>query len=185
MTFMQVKLQAATVEDVESIAALRNAISDDLTFKHGRGPWTVYSTTSAVLADLRNGRLLVALHRGEVVASLKLSITKPASVDLGYFSKVARPWYLSALAVSPELQRQGIGRACLDQAFVLARREKADAIFLEAFDHPTAGAGPFFAKCGYRETGRNTYRGRPLIYYETLLGKNGASVRSRGRKEII
>ncbi|MEO6993822.1 MAG: GNAT family N-acetyltransferase [Lacunisphaera sp.] len=174
---MQVKLQAATTEDAESIAALRNAISDDLTFKHGRGPWTAYRTTAAVLADLRNARLVVALHRGEVIASLKLSIAKLPAIDLGHFPKVTRPCYLSAIAVSPELQRQGIGRACLAQAAVLARREKADAIFLEAFDHPTAGVGPFFSKCGYRETGRATHRGIALVYYETSLGKTGASVR--------
>ena len=37
MVFLHVKLQPATTEDAESIAALRNAVSDDLTFKHGRG----------------------------------------------------------------------------------------------------------------------------------------------------
>ncbi len=184
MIFMHVKLQAATTEDAESIAALRNAISDDLTFKHGRGPWTVHCTTAAVVSDLRNARLFVALHRGEVIASLKLSTTKPPSIDLGYFPKVKRPCYLSAMAVSPELQRRGIGRACLSQAAVLARREKADALFLDAFDHPSAGAGPFFSKCGYRETGRVTHRGTALVYYETQLGKNGATARQRSRKEI-
>ncbi|MEO6992975.1 MAG: GNAT family N-acetyltransferase [Lacunisphaera sp.] len=179
---MQVKLQAATTEDAESIAALRNAISDDLTFKLGRGPWTAYSTTAAVLADLRSARLFVALHRGEVIASLKLSTTKPLSIDLIYFPKVTRPCYLSAIAVSPELQRQGIGRACLNQAAVLARREKTDAILIEAVDHPTAGTGPFFAKCGYRETGRATHRGSAVVYFEMLLRKTAPAVRKQNGK---
>jgi len=168
---MHVKLQPATTEDAESIAALRNAISDDLTFKHGRGPWTVHCTTAGVLCDLREALLLVALHRGEVIASLKLSTQKPLAIDLGYFPKVARPYYLTAMAVAPDLQRQGIGRACLDQAAILARRKKADAIFLDTFDHPAAGAGQFYFHCGYRETGRATYCGTPRVYYETLLGK--------------
>jgi len=38
-----------------------------------------------------------------------------------------------------------------------------------AFDHPQAGAGEFYRKCGFRETGRATYRTVPLIYYERLL----------------
>ena len=180
---MQVKLQAAATEDAESIAALRHAISDDFTFKHGRGPWTAYGTTAAVLSDLRNARLFVALHRGEVIASLKLSTEKPLTIDLGYLSKATRPCYLSAMAVAPELQRQGIGRQCLTQAAVLARREKADAIFLEAFDHPGAGAGPFFSKCGYRETGRTVRRGNALAYYETLLGETAAILRKQSKKK--
>jgi hypothetical protein len=32
-----------------------------------------------------------------------------------------------------------------------------------------AGAGGFYAKRGYRETGHFTYRGAPLVYYELLL----------------
>ena len=44
----------------------------------------------------------------------------------------------------------------------------ADAIRLDAYDH-AAGAGPFYAKCGFRERGRVVYRGNPLAYYELLL----------------
>src|SRR6185312_1714772 len=120
---MHVKIQAATTEDAESIAALRNAISDDLTFTHGRGPWTAHCTTAAVLSDLREARLFVALHRGEVIATVKLSTKKPWAVDPKCFSKASRPCYLTAMTVAPELQRQGIGRQCLEQAAVLARRE--------------------------------------------------------------
>ena len=182
MVFMQMKLQSATAEDAESVAALRNAVSDNLTFRHGRGPWTAHCTTAGVLFDLRDALLLVALHRGEVVASLKLSTKKPLAIDLSYFSKVTRPYYLNGMAVAPDLQRQGIGRACLEQAAVLARRQKADAIFLGTFDQPTAGAGPFFFRCGYRETGRATRRDTALVYYEILLGKTIAPVRKKSNK---
>ncbi len=163
---MRLKLQPATPEDAEAIAALRNAVSDDLTFRHGKGWWTGYSTTAGVLFDLRNGMLFVALQRGEAIASLKLATKKPWAIDLKFFPKVKRPLYLTAMAVAPELQRQGLGRACLAEAVKIARRAKADAIVLDAYDHQTAGAGPFYAKCGCRETGRAAYRGVPLIYYE-------------------
>ena len=166
---MRVKLQPATAEDAESIAALRNAVSDDLTLKHGKGWWTGYCTTAGVLFDLRNGNLFVALHRGEAIASLNLATKKPRAIDRKYFSKVERPLYLLAMAVAPDLQRQGVGRACLADAEKIARHRKADAILLDAYDH-AAGAGEFYAKCGYRETGRATYRAAPLIYYEKLLG---------------
>jgi GNAT superfamily N-acetyltransferase len=163
---VRLKLQTATADDAEAIAALRNAVSDDLTFKHGKGPWTGHCTTAGVLFDLRNAMLFVALHRGEAVATLKLATTKPWAIDLKYFPKAKRPLYLTAMAVAPELQRQGLGRSCLEQMMNIARKKGADAVFLDAYDHPAAGAGAFYTKCGCRETGRVTHRQVPLIYYE-------------------
>jgi GNAT superfamily N-acetyltransferase len=165
---MRVKLQPATAEDAEAIAALRNAVSDDLTFKHGKGWWTQHCTTAGVLLDLRNAQPHVVLHRGEVVASLVLGTQKPWAIDLKYFSKVKRPLYLTSMTVAPDLQRQGMGRACLVEVRKIAGRAKAGAIFLDAYDH-LAGGGPFYAKCGYRECGRATYRAVPLVYYELLV----------------
>lgn len=49
-----------------------------------------------------------------------------------------------------------------------AQSGPADAICLDAYD-AAAGAGPFYAKCGFREVGRASYRGTPLVYYEMLL----------------
>lgn len=163
---MRLKLQPATAEDAEAIAALRNAVSDDLTFKHGKGWWTSHCTTAGVLFDLRNALLFAGLHRGEVVATLRLATKKPWAIDLKYFSKVQCPFYLTSMAIAPEWQRQGLGRACLEQTVTIARRAGADAILLDAYDHPTAGAGSFYASCGWHETGRASYREVPLIYYE-------------------
>ena len=69
------------------------------------------------------------------------------------------------MAVEPALQRTGIGRAMLDDAKRIAREWPGDAIRLDAYD-TAAGAGEFYAKCGFREVGRAIYRGTPLIYYE-------------------
>ena len=32
-----------------------------------------------------------------------------------------------------------------------------------------AGAGAFYARCGFRERARVVYKGDPLVYYELLL----------------
>lgn len=166
---MRLKLIPATPDDAESIAALRNAVSDDLTFRHGKGPWTGHCTTAGVLFDLRNAKLFVAVRRDDVVASLTLATKKPWAIDRSYFSAANHPLYLTSMIVAPELQRQGLGCQCLVEAVRIARRLKADAIFLDAFDHPAAGAGGFYAKCGCREVGRATYRAAPLVYFELLL----------------
>ena len=48
---------------------------------------------------------------------------------------------------------------------------------LDAYDG-AAGAGRFYAKCGFLEVGRKTYRGVPLVYFELmLLSYRGTSCR--------
>lgn len=168
---MRLKLQLAEMEDAESVAALRNAASDDLTFKLGKGWWTSHTTTAVALHDLRNAELHVVLHRGEIIASLVLAKQPSRTLDAKYFSGIKRPSFLSSLTVAPELQRQGYGRACLAEAAKLARRAKAGAIFADIFDHPNAGPGPFFVKCGYREIARGKHRDATSICYQLPLGE--------------
>jgi ribosomal protein S18 acetylase RimI-like enzyme len=72
------------------------------------------------------------------------------------------------MAVAPEFQGEGLGRRLLDEAAAIARAWPGEAIRLDAYD-ADAGAGAFYARCGYREVGRVTYRGTPLVYFEQLL----------------
>ena len=72
------------------------------------------------------------------------------------------------MAVRPNDQRKGIGTRCIDEARPIAQTWPSDAIRLDAYD-PKAGVGEFDRKCGFREVGRASYRGAPLIYFETIL----------------
>jgi GNAT superfamily N-acetyltransferase len=72
------------------------------------------------------------------------------------------------MAVAPELQREGVGRDLVRDAIAVARAWPRQAIRLDAHDAP-AGAGGFYAKCGFREVRRVTYRTVPLIYFELPL----------------
>jgi len=81
---------------------------------------------------------------------------------------VKRPLYLTAMAVSVAHQGQGLGRLALADARAVATAWPADAIRLDAYD-AAAGAGSFYARCGFTERGRVSYRGQPLVYYELLL----------------
>jgi ribosomal protein S18 acetylase RimI-like enzyme len=75
------------------------------------------------------------------------------------------------MAVAPGMQRQGVGRRLLDEACAVAAAWPSDAIRLDAYD-ASAGAGGFYAKCGFQEVGRITYRGVPLIYFELLIRRS-------------
>jgi GNAT superfamily N-acetyltransferase len=107
-------------------------------------------------------------RRSTIIATLTLATKKPWAIDKSYFAPSKRPLYLTAMAVRPDLQRQGIGSYCLDEAKRIAQAWPADAIRLDAYDS-VAGAGEFYAKCGFREVGRVIYRNTPLVYYELIL----------------
>jgi GNAT superfamily N-acetyltransferase len=165
---MRVKLREAAERDVLNIAQLRTAAAETLTKRFGVGHWSGIATEKAVRFDMRNSKVFVAVHRSRLVATLRLATKKPWAIDRTYFNASKRPLYLLSMAVTPDLQRQGIGRQCVEEIREICRRWPADAIRLDAYDTP-AGAGGFYAKCGFRNVGRAEYRGCPLLYFEWLI----------------
>lgn len=158
----------ATEDDTATCAALRKATVDRLIREYGTGAWAVAGSVDGVRRSLRSSRILLARREGDVVGMLRLMTKKPWAIDVDYFTPVRQPLYLLDMAVTPDLQRRGIGRRMLDRALEVAREWPADAVRLDAYDAP-AGAGPFYEKCGWQERGRVVYRMCPLIYYERLL----------------
>lgn len=161
-------LHLASADDSAPLAALHTAVAEDLTRRHGRGPWSSQTTEKRVLYALRTYQVFVARDGKEIVGTLGLTTRKPWAIDTTYFTGCNKPLYLLAMAVAPARQRQGIGRRCLEEARRIAKAWPADAVRLDAFD-AAAGAGPFYARCGWTEVGRTKYRNTPLIYYEFLL----------------
>jgi hypothetical protein len=72
------------------------------------------------------------------------------------------------MAVSVGHQGQGLGRLALDDGCAVAMAWPADALRLDAFD-ADAGAGGFYARCGFAERARIVYKGNPLVYHERVL----------------
>jgi GNAT superfamily N-acetyltransferase len=165
---MRLKLQPATVADVPDIVALQIGVAGKLTAAFGVGPWSGTTTEKGMLFTMRKATLFIARRRGQLIAMMALGTKKPWAIDRKYFSPCERPLYLTAMAVAPELQRQGIGRLCVEEAKRITKQWPANAIFLDAYD-AEAGAGEFYRKCGFREVGRASYRGAPLIYFEMFV----------------
>lgn len=165
---MKLSFAIATERDVGAIARLKNAAAERLTRDFGPGHWSGQTSEASVLHVLKTTRTYVARTRAAIVGTLRLANRKPWAIDPRYFAQVKKPIYLVDMAVAPGHQRKGIGRQLLEHAVQAARAWTAEAIRLDAYD-ADAGAGPFYAKCGYREVGRVSYRGTPLIYYELLL----------------
>ncbi len=158
----------ATPADIPPIVALRDAAAAHLTATHGEGHWSGTTSVRSVELGMRHARVLLAKRGRRLAGTLRLAAKKPWAIDVSYFTAVPRALYLLDMVVAPTLQRQGVGRAMLEQADTLALGWPASAIRLDAYD-ARAGAGGFYASCGYREVGRVVYRGVPLVYFERLL----------------
>ena len=165
---MKLRFRDARPDDVSVIAALQNAAAGALTERFGAGHWSsLVSERSATLAQ-RNARVRLGVAGKKILTVLRLATKKPWAIDVSYFTPVKRPLYLTGMAVSVAHQKTGLGRLALEDACAVARSWPAQAIRLDAYD-AAAGAGPFYAACGFREVGRASYRGVPLVYFEKLL----------------
>ncbi len=165
---MAIKFSIATPDDAPELVVLHTAAAANLTKRFGHGFWSSAATERGVVANMRHARVLIARKGKTIVGTLRLANKKPWAIDISYFTPVRKAIYLTSMAVTPKLQRQGIGRLLIEQAIQHARTWPADAIRLDAFDAP-AGAGQFYARCGFRETAHVVYRKNPLIYFENVL----------------
>lgn len=170
MIVRNIRLRFVQASDLQAaaVASLRVAAADELTARYGRGHWSGAATERGVVAGMRDAKIWIALRGTSIVGTFRLSSTRPWAIDRSYFAPSTSPVYLTDMAVRPDLQRRGIGRRCLAKAIEVAAAWPADAIRLDAYD-TDAGAGSFYAKCEFREVGRVSYRGVPLVYFERLI----------------
>jgi GNAT superfamily N-acetyltransferase len=148
---------------------VRIAAADRLTRDFGEGHWSAHTNEASVLRDIKTSRVLAARDGNVIVGTLTLQTKKPWAIDATYFTSCQKALYLINMAVAPDRQRSGVGRALLAEALLVARAFPADAIRLDAYEAP-AGAGGFYRKCGYAAAGGKVYRGVPLLYFELMTG---------------
>ena len=165
---MQLTFRDATLKDVPMIAALQNAAAGALTARFGEGHWSSLVTERGAAVAQRHARARVGQSGKRILTVLRLATKKPWAIDVSCFTPVKRPVYLTGMAVSVAYQGQGLGRMAVEDAVAVAQQWPADAIRLDAYD-ADAGAGSFYASCGFRERGHVVYKGDPLVYYEFVL----------------
>jgi ribosomal protein S18 acetylase RimI-like enzyme len=165
---MNLTFSLAAPAEVPELTALHSAAANEVTRRFGPGFWSNPPTERGLLNSLSYSHVVIARKGRTIVGTLRLANKKPWAIDVNYFTSAKKAIYLTGIAILSELQRQGIGRQLLDQAAVQAQAWPADAIRLDAFD-AEAGAGAFYARCGFRETARIVYKKDPLIYFELVL----------------
>jgi GNAT superfamily N-acetyltransferase len=165
---VKLKFRDATLDDVAAVAGLQNAAAGALTARFGPGPWSSLVSERGAAVAQRHARVRVGREGRRILTVLRLATKKPWAIDVSYFTPVRRPVYLTGMAVSVADQGRGLGSMALEDACTVAEEWPADAIRLDAYD-AEAGAGTFYAHCGFAERGRVVYKGDPLVYYERLL----------------
>jgi GNAT superfamily N-acetyltransferase len=139
----------AAPADAASIMDVRIAAARDLTARFGRGHWSGEATERGVLFAMRTSPVWIARRGRIVVATFRLGTRKPWAIDPAYFTPVKCPWYLTDMAVRPNVQRLGIGRRCIERMIRIARAGDVEAIRLDAYHSEGAGAGPFYANADF------------------------------------
>jgi predicted N-acetyltransferase YhbS len=160
-------ISLADADDVKALAALRAAIAQDMTGRFGEGAWSAVPSKVTVMKQMRASRVLVARRESKVVGTVRLATAKPLAFDSSAFTPVSQALYVLGLAVAPQMRNRGLGRALMDAAKEAASSSGMDALWLDAYDHE-AGAGPFYAKCGFRHVGNTSRNNQSLLYYEWL-----------------
>jgi GNAT superfamily N-acetyltransferase len=170
MVSPRLRFRDATLKDVAVVAALQNAAAGALTARFGEGHWSSLVTERGAELSQRHARVRVGISGKRILTVLRLATKKPWAIDVSYFTPVKRPLYLTGMVVSVAHQGRSLGRLAIEDALAVAQSWPADAIRLDAYD-AEAGAGDFYAKCGFRKRGRVVYKRDSLDYYEFLCQK--------------
>jgi GNAT superfamily N-acetyltransferase len=159
------RVDTATPDDVEALVALRTAVAEQMTRDHGLGDWSAPPTTALVRKQLRASRILVARQGDTLLGTVRITEALQTLFDASAFTPAVKALYVLGLAVSPAAQGQGIGTRLMQAAKDHARAVNANALWLDAVSG-SAGAGPFYSKCGFRPVGVTLNRTTPLVFYE-------------------
>lgn len=150
MARTKVVVRRATAADLPGLLALRLAVDAEQEARFGGSRWSTSITEASTLRAFKTSLILMATRRGRIVGTLRMQAKKPWAIDLAYFTPGRRAVYLHDVDVEPAHQRAGIGRSLITAARAEAAAWPVDAIRADAYDG-VAGAGPFYAKCGFAE----------------------------------
>lgn len=168
MTDPRISFRLATAGDVADVHGARAAAADDLVARYGHGHWASVNTPQTIRKHILDGLVHVAENDG-IVGTFTLSRQKIVFYRKGWFAHPDDPsLYLTNMAVHPDHQRAGIGRACMLEIERLAREDGCLSIRFDAYD-AEAGAGPFYRKCGFTSVHRGPVGTTKLEYFEKVL----------------
>lgn len=150
----QLILRKASPEDADAIAALTNAAYSKYIPSLGRKPQPMTADYHQMLAE---HPAWVLCHAEKIVAVLILE-HEPDTL------------FIYSVAVSPEHQKQGLGRRLMAFTEEQARKHGYTHIRLYTNEHMTENIA-LYLRIGYKEVRREPYLGSNLVHMEKRLDK--------------
>lgn len=149
-------IRPARAEDAGAVARITRDAYGRYVDRIGREPAPMTANHEALIAA---GEVWVAEADGRIAGVL---LVRPQGAAL----------LLDSVAVAPEAQGRGIGRALIAHAESLAREQGLDAVELYTNVHMTENLA-MYPRLGYREVGRGHEDGFERAYFRKTLSVGG------------
>lgn len=167
-----VSIRPARGEELEEIWALaRRAVRH---MNEGGNPqWGEdYPTRALYEGDIAAGELYAAVEGGRIVGVACINTTQSPEYGAVDWALPGPALTVHRMAVDPETQGRGVGRALFNFAEELARRQGLGAIHIDTYTENQRMQGLILSR-GFRWVGEIRLHGRPLPYpcFEKLLGE--------------
>ncbi len=164
-----VNIRRARLSEVMDIYKLRKEAAEELTRKHGKGPWSKISLLGTVLSKLTDNTLFVVVEDGNLAGTFTLDVEKTDRESKPWFKRQSAPaCYLRNMSIDPKFQGKGLGRSALYEIESRARKLRVKAVRLDSYVG-SGGASEFYKKCGYTFVHRGLLDKAELDYYEKIV----------------
>jgi len=166
----ELTIRQASSEDVEPLYDVLVKYGLDMRDRLGLTHWVPAYPRGLFEEHIEKGMVYsVEVRGGEPVATFTAGCDAPHYLDLSLWLNDAEPsLYLTQLAVSPKLQRRGIGRACIAAVERLALEHCYRSIRLDAAE-AHAELLDWYLDLGYRESCRYEAFGTRMVGFEKLV----------------
>ncbi len=128
-----------------------------------------YPNAHTITEDVERGDLHLCICEGEIAASFALNREVEEEYETANWEKPDANFIaMHRLCVSPDFQRRGIGRACMQEIDRFALDNGYNAVRLDTFSGNTK-ALPMYESLGFKSVGEAFWRkGRFIIFEKNL-----------------
>lgn len=161
-------------DDIDDLYALIVACGEDMWRRLGLDHWKPPITIEMFREYARAKEVFAVEDDGELVATFTIGFEAPEPYPpSSWADKAHRAIYLNKLAVTPGLQRRGLGRWCMEEIERLAAARGCQAVRFDALTRNVSLLG-FYDHLGYRRCGDmfvldEIGRGWDILLYEKVL----------------
>ena len=127
-------IRAGTISDIDSILNITKSCANDM-IQNGIYQWNEhYPDKDSFVNDAINNELYVYVENEKLIACISLcNEMDEVYIPVNWISENYNNLYIHRLAVHPDFQKKGVGKALMDFAEKFARKKEYKSIRLDTF----------------------------------------------------